>query len=366
MSSDAILAAYDAPYAAAQAYKAGGGCVIGYLGNTAPVELIEALGAYPVMLTGLPGRQTPRADEFMEDLFDPIVRGVFEQVLEGRLAWLDALVLPRSNDSIQRLYYYLCELRRRGMAAPLPVLFDLQHTPSEAARDYNLARMADLKAALEGVTGRGVTEDRLGEAIAHFETRRAHVAAFAAARPGRALAGSVALKAYTAWRVMPPGAFDVALLGLEAGNGKAPAGPRVVLAGSAQDTPDLHLLVEAGGGRVVGDYHPLGDLLIGDAAPAGLSPLAALTRRYQSGLMSSRTFPRPPEALAGFARARQADLVIFHFWKVEEALTWDYPAERRALEAAGVRTLAFTDQPYGIDRRLAAPIARALQGWRVA
>ena len=40
----------------------------------------------------MPGKGTPRADEYMEDLFDPIVRGVFEQVLEGRLAWLDAAV----------------------------------------------------------------------------------------------------------------------------------------------------------------------------------------------------------------------------------------------------------------------------------
>lgn len=366
MSSDAILAAYEAPYAAGHAHKAGGGCVIGYLGNTAPVELIEAAGAFPVMLTGLPGKGTPRADEYMEDLFDPIVRGVFEQVLEGRLAWLDAVVLPRSNDSIQRLYYYLCELRRRGVAAPLPILFDLQHTPSAAAHAYNLDRMADLKAALEAVAGRAITDHWLGEAIADFETRRARMAAFATARPGSALAGSEALKAYTAWRVMPPGAFDVALPGLETGNGRAQAGPKVVLAGSAQDTPDLHLLVEAAGGRVVGDYHPLGDLLIGEAAPTGFAPLEGLTRRYQSGLMSSRTFPRPPEAITRFAKARQADLVIFHFWKVEEALTWDYPAERRALEAAGVRTLAFTDQPYGIDPGLAAPIARALDAVGVA
>lgn len=366
MSSDAILAAYEAPYAAGRALKAGGGCVIGYLGNTAPVELIEAAGAFPVMLTGLPGQATPHADDYMEDLFDPIVRGVFEQVLRADLAWLDAIVLPRSNDSIQRLYYYLCELRRRGVPAPLPVLFDLQHTPSDAARHYNLARMADLKAALEGVAGRAITEDRLGEAIADFEIRRGRMAAFAAVRPQRAVAGSLALKAYTAWRVMPPGAFDVALLGLEAQSGKAPSGPKVVLAGSAQDTDDLHLLVEAAGGRVVGDYHPLGDLLIGEAAPGGRAPLEALTRRYQSGLMSSRTFPRPPKAITSFVKARQADLVIFHFWKVEEALTWDYPAERRALEAAGIRTLAFTDQPYGIAPGLAAPIARALNALGVA
>ncbi|MFO1013917.1 MAG: 2-hydroxyacyl-CoA dehydratase family protein [Caulobacteraceae bacterium] len=359
MTSDAISAAYEAPYAAARAWKSGGGQVVGYLGNTAPVELIEAAGAFPVMLTGLPGQTTPMADQFMEDLFDPIVRGVFEQVLRGDLQFLDAIVLPRSNDSIQRLYYYLCELRRRGGQAPLPLLLDLQHTASQAAADYSLARMGELKAELEGLCGHTITETSLGEAMARFETGRARMAAFGAARPSRGLAGSEALKAYTAWRVMPPGAFDAALLALETG-GVAPKGPKVVLAGSAQDTPDLHRLIEAAGGHVVGDYHPLGDLLVGSAAPSGLPPLEALTRRYQFGLMSSRTFPRPPGALADFARARDADVVIFHFWKVEEALTWDYPAERRALAAAGVSALAFTDQPYGVDPALGRRIAETL------
>ena len=44
MTSDAISAAYEAPYAAARAWKSGGGQVVGYLSNTEPVELIEAAG----------------------------------------------------------------------------------------------------------------------------------------------------------------------------------------------------------------------------------------------------------------------------------------------------------------------------------
>ena len=45
------------------------------------------------------------------------MRSIAEQWLTGELDFLDAVVFPRSDDSAQRLYYYLCELQRRGARA---------------------------------------------------------------------------------------------------------------------------------------------------------------------------------------------------------------------------------------------------------
>ena len=44
----------------------------------------------------------------------------------GALDFLDAVVLPRSDDSAQRLYYYLCELQRaRAMRRAGPLIHDV-------------------------------------------------------------------------------------------------------------------------------------------------------------------------------------------------------------------------------------------------
>ena len=119
--------------AAARAFKAAGGKVIGYVGPTVPAELIAAAGAFPLRLAGEAGA-TPLADRYMEELFDPVVRAVFETALAGRYDFLDAIVLARTSDSAQRLYYYLCEVRRLGEAqVPEPLLYDLLHTPGTPA-----------------------------------------------------------------------------------------------------------------------------------------------------------------------------------------------------------------------------------------
>ena len=101
------------PLAAARTAARGGSRVIGYVGNDIPVALILAADALPVRLRGLAG-PTPRADRFLESSFTPDTRSIAEQWLAGDLDFLDAVVFARSDDAGQRLYYYVCELQRRG------------------------------------------------------------------------------------------------------------------------------------------------------------------------------------------------------------------------------------------------------------
>ena len=78
-----------------------------------------------VMLTGLPGQTTPMADQFMEDLFDPIVRGVFEQVLRAGYAgplslevFNDVPVVPRQACSVVIDYPTTADEQERYMQSP--------------------------------------------------------------------------------------------------------------------------------------------------------------------------------------------------------------------------------------------------------
>jgi hypothetical protein len=116
----------DDPLQVARAEARDGSRVIGYVGNDVPVALIMASGALPLRLRGGTHAGTARADQYLESAYSPESRGVAEQWLSGELDFIEAVVFPRTDDSAQRLYYYLCELQRRGLCAgPRPLLYDV-------------------------------------------------------------------------------------------------------------------------------------------------------------------------------------------------------------------------------------------------
>jgi benzoyl-CoA reductase/2-hydroxyglutaryl-CoA dehydratase subunit BcrC/BadD/HgdB len=203
-----LAQAYADPGATARAHKAAGGKVAGYLSNTVPRELIAAAGLFPLQLSGAAGEPTTLADRYMEDLFDPVVRSVFQRLLAGDYGFLDVVVLPRTSDSVQRLYYYLCEVKRMG-AAELPqvLLFDLLHTPWQSSADYNRTRIGELKQALEQVGGRSADAALAGEIRAANRRRAAlrQVAARRQARPPQ-VSAEQALQAFAAWHSLDGGA----------------------------------------------------------------------------------------------------------------------------------------------------------------
>jgi benzoyl-CoA reductase/2-hydroxyglutaryl-CoA dehydratase subunit BcrC/BadD/HgdB len=349
-----ILEAYADRSAAARAHAAAGGKVAGYMSATVPIELVRAAGFFPLLLSGRPGEPTPLADRYMEDLFDPVVRSVFEDLLAGRYDFLDVVLLPRTSDSIQRLYYYLCELKRVGaFSLPEIVLVDLLHTPWYSSAEYNFARFQDLRETLGRLGGVVVDDQRLAEQIVGSNRRTVQLQRFAELRRGvpAHVAGSEALKVLMASRVMADVAFDAALAAICDGGaaGLPPQAARTVVAGSALDQDGLHRLIERLGGTVVGDHHGFGDHLVPPPIRAPGDPLRALASHYHRDVLSTRTFPVRPEGLAEFALAAKADAVVFYFYAEEEALTWEAPAQRRALEAAGVESLSLPMQPYVID-----------------
>lgn len=352
--------------AAARAWKTSGGAVIGYLGATVPVELIDAAGAFALQLSGAGIGETPHADRYMEPLFDPVVRRVFEKLLSGAYGFLDAVILPRTSDSAQRLYYYLCEVRRMGWAdVPEPLLWDLLQTPWYSSAEYGFRRLGELREAVGRVAGQAITDAALGAAIVGRNAWRATLSRAADARREGRMAGSDAHALALASRVLPPEALaaevDQALRAAAAGG----SGPRLVVAGSAPDGVDVHRLLESLGGQVVGDYHEAGEPGFGPMVQ-GRDPMRALLQHYQREVMSSRRFPFDPQAVVACAKAARADAVVFAFHAEEEALTWELPAQRRALSAAGIASVSFEGQGYPLGAEaLRQPLAQFLSELKV-
>jgi benzoyl-CoA reductase/2-hydroxyglutaryl-CoA dehydratase subunit BcrC/BadD/HgdB len=342
--------------AAARAFKAQGGRVVGFLSNNVPVELIHAAGCFPLQLAAVPGEPTPLGDRYMESLFDPMARSVFEHLLRGDFAFVDLLVLPRTVDSFQRMYYYLCELRRTGaLAVPETWLYDLLHTPWYTSAEYNFARTVELKQRLDALSGKEVTDDQLRASIAFYNRIRDKLGLASARRRSVPceLSGVAALELFSASQWMRPEAFEAELDGLLASQPPRLGGPRVVLIGSAHDEPIVHRMVARLGGQVVGDYHWRGELLLAGQVDQDLPPLRALSCHYHRDSFSPRRFPSSAsadaDAIVEFVQRAQADAAVFFYYAEEEALTWDFPAQRRALDRASVPSLCLSDQPYPAD-----------------
>jgi len=335
-----------------RAHVAGGGKLVGVVTASAPFELIEAAGMAAMELSAGDIRKTPRADEVMEDLFHPPIRGLLERILRGDFAHLSAIVLPRTGDAPHRLYYYLCELQRTGVTVPRPLLFDITQTPGAASEAYAAQALASLWDQLRAVSGRG-DEAALRAAIAASNQRRGLLRQLAGRRREVALPGADVLAAYAASRMLPPDRFEPRLSALLASPGRAASGPRIVIAGSAHDDAGLHALLEANGAIVVGDHHGAGEPAIGDAIDTGAPPLQALLTYYRATRAGARAFTDMAADLLAFAKAARADGVVFSYLPEEEALTWDYPEQARALAKAGIAFTRLGDQarPYDVAAR---------------
>jgi benzoyl-CoA reductase/2-hydroxyglutaryl-CoA dehydratase subunit BcrC/BadD/HgdB len=340
--------ALENPFAAAQAHVHGGGRAIGYFGSDVPVELIIAAGAFPFRLPSTAAGSVALADRYLESSFAPDVRSIAQQYLDGRFDFLDAVILPRSNDSAQRLYYYLCELRKReSLGGPDMLIFDLAKIPRDISRAHSRAATQRLAAQI------GVVHEALPRAIERRNRRRDLFARLAASRrvPAGPAGSTVDRLARAADRCDAP-TFDEALEASLAGLAPGPSGPRLVLAGSAPPDERLHAMVEGAGGNVVaesGDHSAATVAQPPIAADGGLSAIADHYHAQQSG---PRAFVDHAALITALSAAVHADGVILWLTEQEDALIWNLPGERSALAAAGTPSLALSRRRWdGIDAR---------------
>jgi benzoyl-CoA reductase/2-hydroxyglutaryl-CoA dehydratase subunit BcrC/BadD/HgdB len=347
------------PLAAARAAKVNAP-VVGFVSNNVPIELIHAAGCFPLQLPGAQGGPTPRADRYMERAFDPMARSVFERTLRGDFDFVDLMVLPRTVDSFQRLYYYLCELCRTGIErVPESYLYDLLHTPWYTSAEHNHGRTVDFKERLQALTGRTITADDLAASIAVYNRIRRRLSDLFDRRCAVPceLAGTDALNVYRGAQQIRPDVFERALVAKLAERPNLAPGKRILLVGSAHDTPALHATIASAGGQVVADYHWRGELLFGPLVDESVSPLRALSTHYHRESWSVRRFPSSTADLLDFARRASVKGAIFYYYAEDEALPWDYPAQASALSALGVRSLRLDAQPYPPNTASDAAIA---------
>lgn len=331
------------PLSAARKAADSGHRVIGYVGPDVPVELILAAGAVPVRLSGKPGIATPEADAFIEHAFLPEIRSIAQQWVSGELDFIDSIVLSRSDDSGQRLYYYMSELQRRGACSgPRPLIYDI------AAIDRSTSARHTIAATLELARDLGARERSLGRAIHEVSMHNEALQQIAAIQRGdRPMRGSVALRfarcLHSCWR---NGQFREELQGSFAGTARAQGERRVLLVGNAPPDDRLHRAIEKGRASVVRELTDANWFADSPASQAEVKSLEDIGLRAHARASLSQHLARSSDALLTAAQSAGAHGVVIWLIEEESALGWELPHQLAALKRAGLPALALTRQRW--------------------
>ncbi|MGA2215718.1 MAG: 2-hydroxyacyl-CoA dehydratase family protein [Bryobacteraceae bacterium] len=318
-----------------------GSPLVGVTSNTVPWELLQAAGFDPVLLS--PRRAcTPLADRYMEDVFSARMKAIFDFLLSTESAPLSAVVVPRTSEQEHKLYLYLREVARQGSGdlPPEPILYNLLHARSPEAQAHGLERTQDLRTALERLGSRIIQPEALWAAIAEGNAARQAIRELLRQREGPAprLSGTEALALIGAWYFMRRAEY--ALLAREALREiqtRPPlAGPRILIKGSPQDTPDFCAAIEAQGSIVVAEDDWWGSRAAGSEIDATGDPIQAIFEKYYFDAPSPRVFPSEIADAWFHRKAREVDGVIFYLSPEDDVLGWDYPRLRAFLDEQAI------------------------------
>ena len=327
----------DDPLHVARAAARAGTRVVGYLGNDVPVAVIAAAGALPLRLRGLASVSTARADQFLESAFTPESRAIAESWLNGEFDFIDVVVFPRTDDSAQRLYYYLSELQRRRLCGgPRPLLYDVANIARATSVEHT--RDSTRRLALE----LGTADAQLADAARRVEHRVALSAEIAARCAADApLLGSIAWRLQRASAYDWQESFDVATRQWLEGAPRLAGPRRIVLAGDPPPDVALHQAIEDAGASVVLELTESG----ADVPSTHLPDIDAIADAFHARRNPVLAMRENPQWILDRARLVHADAVLFWLIEQNEALPWEIARQQRSLEAASVPTLLLARQP---------------------
>jgi benzoyl-CoA reductase/2-hydroxyglutaryl-CoA dehydratase subunit BcrC/BadD/HgdB len=328
--------------------------VVGYFSNNVPEELILATGMFPVQLTGDPRDTTEIADIYLDEVFDGCIKSIFNRLFAGHFDFVDLVIVPRTSEAFLQLYYFIEEVRRWEPDRRVPelYLFDFLQTPFHLTSQWNRSRLNLLRNRLEHLAGAPIAKGALRQAIATVNQDR-HLLRQAASLwrgPTLRLSGIDALAIIGSGWFMDR-AEHAALLGsIIEGSSSLPArvGPRVMIKGSPHDNSDFYRLVDETGGAIVASDHVFGDPTFASLVDEDADPMDALTGYYQLQSPSIRSYPqsRQDEQFMALVEIAAVEGVVFYHDEYDDTLGWDYPQQKRLLDARGIPSLFLGRQSY--------------------
>lgn len=329
--------------------------VVGYFSNNVPEELVLATGMFPVQLTGDPRDTTEVADAYLDDVFDGSIKSIFNRLFTGHFDFVDLIVVPRTSEAFLQLYYFVEEARRWEPDRRVPelYLFDFLQTPFHLTTEWDRSRMDLLRARLERLAGAPVTDIALRQAIAtvNGDRRLLQRAASLWRGPAPRLSGVDALAIIGSGWFMDRAEHARLLGAIVAGGSSLPprSGPCLMVKGSPHDNAGFYEVAEESGAAIVASDHFFGDPNFAALVDEEGDPLDALTGYYQLYSPSIRSYPQSRQDTRFMALIDEAAVegVVFYHDEHDDTLGWDYPDQKRRLDARNIPSLFLKRQSYG-------------------
>jgi len=347
--------AYENPGEAALHARERGIPVAGYTSNAVPWELLRAAGFFPVLMQAHCA-ETPHADSYMEPVFSPRFRSLFEGMLSRAWSLFRAVVIPRTSEQEHKLYLYVREVLRLGKCEgiPQPYLYNLLQTRSTRSRAYGLEETRRLLEWLTGISGRKVRAENLNAAIEESDAARAAMRRLLRLRRGKSprISGSDALRVVGAWHFMDRSEYREAALALVShlSRNRVIHGPRILIQGATLDHPGLHEAIESLGAVVTAEDDWRGTRAAGRDIRVGPDPLHAIFEKYYLDAPGPRTFPsQTADRWFQSAAVRDMEGVVFYLPPEDDVLGWDYPRQKRWLDERGIPSLLIREDARHIS-----------------
>lgn len=320
--------------------------IIGYLCSYIPEEMIHAAGALPFRIFGHT-ETIVHADAHLQAYCCSIARTALEQLLSGKLDFLDGTVFPHTCDTMQRL----SDIWR--LNSRLPIHFDVVlpvKLNSASAFQYLVDILAQFKADLERGLGVEITEKKLEDSIRLYNQIRGALQELYQLRcqyPDL-ITGDEMDIILKAAMIMDRQEFFRDIVGFLDELKKQPLVittnkvKRLMLVGGVCDQPGLHWAVEEAGGAVVWDDLCTGTRYFNGSIDEQAAPIEAIARRYvERAICPTKHLDinYRGEHLIEIVRDKNIHGVIFLMHKFCDPHAFDYPFLRQYLDRAGIPSL---------------------------
>ncbi len=314
-----------------------------------PRALFYAHGLLPVEVWGPPHAQRAPAAAHLQAYTCDIVHAGLGFLLSGGLRSVDAIVAPHGCDSLQGLGSILLDFIQ---PAPPVFPFYLPRAGRDCDAEYFAKEIESLSQKLAAVSGRSPSAEELASAVAQDEAADAALLRLWERRAELALDNQALYALSRARGYLPPQEFCARADSAPAAGAPPAAAKTVVLSGVIAEPGELLALLDRSGVRVGADD----TLCLGRRFyPAGRAsqPFRRMAERILAGPPDSTrgsSIRERCEHLLSLCRRSGARGVIFRLVKFCEPEQFYLPALRRALEEAGVRSLALeTDLAAHLD-----------------
>lgn len=268
----------------AQQWKLQGKKVVGTLCSYVPEEVIHAAGLLPWRVTGSWREAVPHATVYYPEGVCAFCTHVLEEVLVGKLDFLDGVVATNWDQDLVRLWDIWSTLGKLAFTDIIQLPHDNREGDAEA-----LAR--EIERVIRGLSslgGRPITATSLSDSIAMYKEKRRLLTRLYELRKRRPVpvSGAECVGIVTASTVMPVEEFNRELGALlpylaqrQAPNGQGRL--RLLVSGDRLDEPAYVRLLEALGGVVAMDDLDTGSRYFWGEVDLGSRPAQlALAKRY--------------------------------------------------------------------------------------